>query len=432
MNNEAERPAEIDVSVVYGFRNWDTQRLELSIRSVQASFGERRGEVIVVDYGSDDPDPAARVCSSTGARLVRIEDAPRWSRSRALNAGFAAARGRLLISTDADIIFSPQAMEGIHSWWLRSPQSALFLQCRDLPADATPEAWESIDWDLIRRSARLRPRWGMGGMMAISREGLGRIRGFDERLHTYGREDMDLGWRAARAGYRTVWIEDERVAMYHLWHQSAMQNPEISDAVKQAVKENRAIVDHERTWARNTEAWQYQLADAPDLVRAVAPAATAGEVAAALDGDPSFLWVGETDVPGEVLADMDAGVAGTERHDGILLRTDLCTRVREQWAQQPKVTGDGGSQSGESGLEAATAMDLVSEVRYAAAKAGLGWVDPSRPKALENDDAAATTAAPLPAARHATRPSVLRRGLRTTRRALGRVRRTVRKKRGEA
>ncbi|MBG6083536.1 glycosyltransferase family 2 protein [Zhihengliuella flava] len=401
----------IELSVVYGFRNWDTQRLELSIRSVQASFGERQGEVIVVDYGSDDPDPAARVCSSTGARLVRIEDAPRWSRSRALNAGFAAARGRLLISTDADIIFSPHAMEGIHSWWLASPQSALFLQCRDLPSAATPADWESIDWGLIRRSARLRPRWGMGGMMAISREGLGRIRGFDERLHTYGREDMDLGWRAARAGYRTVWVEDERVAMYHLWHQPALQNPEISDAVKQAVRENRAIVDHERTWARNTDAWRYRLTDAPELLIETVPSASLVDLAEWLEEGPSFLWIGNAAAPVGALAAMEVAVAGAQFRDGVLLRADLCRRVVDRWSHR---AGSGAFPYGKG----RTAADLADEVRRAAGEAGLRWISGDAEKSTAAPPAETTR--PAPAARRPRKALGHRRLQRIMRRALRR------------
>ncbi|WP_349829304.1 glycosyltransferase family 2 protein [Brevibacterium litoralis] len=260
------------MSVVIGFRNWDLTRLELCVRSVDRSFGDLDGEVIVVDYGSDDPGPVSEVATRTGAQLVRVEsaDAPVWSRSRALNAGFAASRGDLLVSTDADMVFSPRAMHEIHTWWRASEPAALFLQCRDLPAGPTPEDLlrSPIDWVDLERTSTLRPRWGMGGMMAISREGFGRIRGFDERMHTYGREDIDFARRAQRAGFRTVWITDPEVRMYHVWHAPATGGAEVTPETRTAIDRNTRFADHDATWARNPQVWRHRLPDAPPLLTA--------------------------------------------------------------------------------------------------------------------------------------------------------------------
>ena len=203
----------MDVSVVIGFRDWGIRRLRLAVTSIKESFGTSEGEVVLSDFGSVERHASEELAKELGIQYVYTETDGPWSRSRALNAGFAVSKGDILVSTDADMIFSPKSFERIVEVAKSNPNSAFFLQCRDLPehmtdewVDENPDAWAEME-----AASRLRHRWGMGGMMAISRVGFEAIRGFDERLHTYGGEDLDFAQRARRAGFKTMWIEDPQV-----------------------------------------------------------------------------------------------------------------------------------------------------------------------------------------------------------------------------
>lgn len=257
-----------DVSVVIGFRNWGIRRIRLAAEHISASFGRYVGEVIISDYGSTDPEPNRLMASSIGARYVYTPGDPNWSRSRALNAGFAVAEGNLLISTDADMLFSPRSMELITETAMQNPHSALFLQCRDLPPGYDDEfvSAHPNDWDEYERVSRLRPRWGLGGMMAISRSGFNKIRGFDERLHTYGGEDIDFAQRAARAGYRTHWLDDPDIRMYHMWHPPSRTIASQTAEGRAAIQFNKDIVYNDPTFIRNTLRWAHPTSDARPLV----------------------------------------------------------------------------------------------------------------------------------------------------------------------
>lgn len=264
--------SDIDVSVVIGFRDWGAERIRRSAQSILTAFDGVRGEVIISDYGSEDPEPTRVIAEELGTKHVYTPGDPVWSRSRALNAGFAIAEGELLISTDADMLFSPQSMRRIVETAQEAGKCALFLQCRDLPDtlgdDYFAESLE-IDWDLLEREGRLRPRWGMGGMMAISAEGFGTIRGFDERLHTYGGEDLDFAQRARRAGFRTVWVDDPDVRMYHMWHPPTLRTVEQTEAGKAAVAYNRNIVYNDKSYVRNILNRSYAAAGHAPLVSVV-------------------------------------------------------------------------------------------------------------------------------------------------------------------
>ena len=263
---------DIEVSVVIGFRDWGAERIRRSAQSILTAFDGVPGEVIISDYGSEDPEPTRAIAEQLGIKHVYTPGDPVWSRSRALNAGFAIAEGQLLISTDADMLFSPRSMRRIVETAKEAGKCALFLQCRDLPDTMGDDYFAqnpTIDWALLEREGRLRPRWGMGGMMAINAQGFATIRGFDERLHTYGGEDLDFAQRARRAGFRTVWVDDPEVRMYHMWHSPTLRTVEQSEAGKAAVAYNRNIVYNDKTYVRNVLDWPHGAADRAPLVSVV-------------------------------------------------------------------------------------------------------------------------------------------------------------------
>ncbi|MEV8144225.1 glycosyltransferase [Specibacter sp. NPDC078709] len=289
--------ANIDVSVVIGFRNWGLRRLQLAVKSIQESFGSINGEVIVSDYGSDDGQVTQEGIESVGARYVYTPTDGRWSRSRALNAGFAKAKGSVLVSTDADMIFSPRSFEIIGKTLISDPMLCLLLQCRDLP-----EGWSDLEveaagfaWETFDSISRLRPRWGMGGMMAVHRDVYSRIRGLDERMHTYGGEDIDFATRAKRSGQRLLWVEDPDVRMYHMWHPPTKALVEVSQEARDAIEYNKDIVYNDKSFVRNTSNWIHRLEGAAPLV----------SVAIATHNRAEYLFESITSVLGQTMQDFE-------------------------------------------------------------------------------------------------------------------------------
>lgn len=261
----------IDVSVVIGFKDWGIERLLLSVSSLVDSFGDLRGEVIVSDYGSSDCPGVREMVEDLGARYVFTHTNGIWSRSRALNAGFAVSSGRVLVSTDADMLFKPLSMEIVGRRVLDDPNEALVLQCRDLPSAYGHEGVVAagMNWPAFESSCTFRPRWGMGGMMAVSRDAYLDIRGFDERMEIYGGEDMDFAQRIRRSGRRLSWIEHPDVRMYHMWHPSTRAETDKSPEGAAAIAFNRDIVLNDSSYIRNVTKWTHRPADAKLLASVV-------------------------------------------------------------------------------------------------------------------------------------------------------------------
>lgn len=254
----------LDVSVIIGFKDWGLDRLNITLSQLVPQTKAENGEVIVVDYGSANPKEIVEVVEANGARVVRVDTTGPWSRARALNAGTQDATGKVIITTDADMLFSPNAIKGIITRLQKDPHRASILQCKDLPEKMGSEyfAEGEIDWYECEANAVFRPRYGMGGMIACTREAFLHIRGFDERMHTYGGEDMDFAERLRRSGHRFDWIVDPEVSIYHIWHPSSRAASEKEEEGAEAIARNASILQRDKSVVRNLVNWQYRPNDA--------------------------------------------------------------------------------------------------------------------------------------------------------------------------
>jgi glycosyltransferase involved in cell wall biosynthesis len=99
-----------DVSVIIAAYN-EARSIEAKLASTLAlqSYPPERLEAIVVSDGSTDAtDTLVAAYPDRRARLIRQE--PRSGKSPALNRGVAAARGEVLVFTDANALFAPDAI----------------------------------------------------------------------------------------------------------------------------------------------------------------------------------------------------------------------------------------------------------------------------------------------------------------------------------
>ena len=226
-----------------GLRDWGIERLEKALISHRNSRCENV-EVVVSDFGSTNPQPIRRLCRKFACRYV-YSAADVWSRSRALNVGLSAASADFLVTTDSDIVFSPTTLTLVVDGLRAQPDSIQLVQCRDLPEDADPSL---LSWEEMHAVSTLRPRWGMGGLAAFSRDTFDRIRGFDERMEIWGAEDRDFVGRAQAFGSPAEWIDDARASIFHLWHPPFLQTSKDAEAV---FNRNHAFLKEDRTIVRN-------------------------------------------------------------------------------------------------------------------------------------------------------------------------------------
>jgi cellulose synthase/poly-beta-1,6-N-acetylglucosamine synthase-like glycosyltransferase len=86
-------------------------RAKLDTTLAQRYPGHRLEVIVVSDGSTDDTDAIVRAHPDRRVRLVRQE--PRAGKSAALNRGVAAARGDVLVFTDANALFVPDALAAL-------------------------------------------------------------------------------------------------------------------------------------------------------------------------------------------------------------------------------------------------------------------------------------------------------------------------------
>jgi N-acetylglucosaminyl-diphospho-decaprenol L-rhamnosyltransferase len=235
--------------------SWNTR--DLLRDCLRSLAGEPLAEVWVVDNASEDGSAEMVRSEFPGVRLLALDS----------NAGFGPAVNLVAARTstpfvapaNADIELRPGALGDLLDAAVRSPGTGILAPRLELPSGETQHsvyAFPTVPFTLAfnlglanRIGDRLcleghwdpeRERdvdWALGAFLLVRREAWNAIGGFDDQQWMYA-EDLDLGWRVARAGYTTHYVPSAHV----LHHASA--------ATTQAWGDERTL-----RWLRSTYAW---------------------------------------------------------------------------------------------------------------------------------------------------------------------------------
>jgi GT2 family glycosyltransferase len=248
-----------ELSIIIPFRDWGLDRLAFVVSAHKRELDALGflAEVLVSDYGSEEADDVRALCDEIDVRWIRTERRGDWNRSDALNAALRESFGRVVVTTDADVLFAPACYERVYGAVRENPSALYLVQCRDLPASldlgSLVATWEdrSVDWWMhLEKSSTIRPRWGMGGLMAFSRQRFLELNGYDERMSVWGAEDADLALRFNRMGYPTRWLSNSSTRIYHIWHESS-QDKALMTSDAETVGRNRHLYRTDESAIRN-------------------------------------------------------------------------------------------------------------------------------------------------------------------------------------
>jgi len=178
-----------------------------------------RYEIVIADSNSNDG--TAEYLASVAAGDARVRHLPGLYTGRAMarNAGIAAARGRIVLFTDADIIASNDLLSrhlaqharrsdiAVVGKELQVSSYAEYERLRDHPKERRPlhpESRKKLSW-----------LYFLTGNASVRKADLDRVGRFDENFTGYGHEDLELGYRLQKAGLTIVY--EPNAVDYH-WH----------------------------------------------------------------------------------------------------------------------------------------------------------------------------------------------------------------------
>src|SRR5262245_38724111 len=170
-------------------------------------------EIIVVDDGSTD-DTFSRA-ARTSARVYRMLRNSRHSAAR--NYGARRARGRILFFVDADVVVGSGALDRIRSALAAHTDAAAVFGSYDAHprAPGIVSQYRNLLHHFVHQHGNPEASTFWAGCGAVRRAAFEAVGGFDEAQ--FGIEDIELGYRLRRAGYRIVLDRDLLVTHLKRW-----------------------------------------------------------------------------------------------------------------------------------------------------------------------------------------------------------------------
>jgi len=187
----------------------------------------RAFEVIVVDYGSAEP-----ISVPESVRLIRLEGLG-WNGSVALNAGIANASGKYVVVLDCDGILASNLLAAVATQISADDRRQIYWRRFDLTETGAhavetegPQSLFDRGWQAL--VAEGLGRWhgftSHGSFLAVRRDAIINLGGYDERMTGWGAYDDDLAKRLTAEGFPVWW--GESLQLFHLPHESQLHQRE--------------------------------------------------------------------------------------------------------------------------------------------------------------------------------------------------------------
>jgi glycosyltransferase involved in cell wall biosynthesis len=173
---------------------------------LQAVMGSTRppDEVVVVDDGSTDD--SAAVAAACGALVLQL-DGPPQGPARARNLAVALCIGDVLVFVDADVAVHADTLQRIEDCLLENNEVAAVFGSYDEapPAPGLVSRYKNLMHHYVHQHGHREASTFWSGCGALRRGALLHAGGFPEHYREPSIEDIELGMRLRRLGYR-IWL----------------------------------------------------------------------------------------------------------------------------------------------------------------------------------------------------------------------------------
>jgi GT2 family glycosyltransferase len=224
-------PQPMTVPVEIAVVSWNTRELlRACLHSLHDDVDAGRAHVTVVDNGSTDGSRDAVKTDFPWAELIESDE--NLGYGAAVNVVAARTDSTWIAAANADIALDPDALQqllkaadahpdaGILAPRLIAPNGSTQHSVHPFPTLALTLAFNlgiaTIKGDSLALNGRWNPEtpryvdWALGAFVLVRRAAWDQIHGFAPEQWMYA-EDLDLAWRADRAGWRTWYEPSARV-----------------------------------------------------------------------------------------------------------------------------------------------------------------------------------------------------------------------------
>lgn len=190
------------------------ERLPVLLRALEKQTVDDWEVIVVIDGDVDGSAAVLDVFSHLPLRIIVFPE--NRGRVTALNAGFEAAAGEILIRADDDFEPGPGHIAAHVAAHRDGPVGAVGLPRNVADDSAYLRAYgENADLRFREYATRLpaSERWRLwGGNVSVTRETYTAVGGYDASYRGYGWEDVDFGYRLHELGIPVVLVREAEVA----------------------------------------------------------------------------------------------------------------------------------------------------------------------------------------------------------------------------
>lgn len=203
------------ITIIYPYRDRDSERVKRSLDSLKEQTNSDF-EVLLVDYGSNLSSASIIKDLVSNYKFAKYfynySGFQPWSRAKAINIGLKNVSTEYIFTADVDMIFSPNFVSKLHE--LKNPVKAYYFKVGFLNEKESKENKKFENY-LIDFSTEI----GAQGLSLFYLKSLKEITGYDEFLHFWGAEDIDVHNRLERNDTESIFYSEE-ILMLHQWHTS--------------------------------------------------------------------------------------------------------------------------------------------------------------------------------------------------------------------
>lgn len=219
--------SESTVSIIIPVRDGGSSFREC-LKSVESSDPVYEEIIVVTDEDTDDSRQVAE-SFDIGIKVVK-PDAP-GGPAKARNLGAHTAKGSILFFIDADVMIRRDAVSRVIAAFRNNPDlDALFGSYDDEPAEPNfLSQYKNLFHHYVHQRAHEDSGSFWSGCGAIRRDVFLKVGGFNEHFEHPSIEDIELGYRLRRKGFRTRLVKDLQVTHLKYWNTVGLLKTDIFD-----------------------------------------------------------------------------------------------------------------------------------------------------------------------------------------------------------